>query len=117
LPPRQGEIWYVNFPNQPNDPHQPRRALVISENVRNFSPDVDDYTVIPIFSEGALGPTRVQLSEGIGGIDHDSVLFCEEITTLFEEFFGDGPAGPPVPRAIIEEVQRAVRRSLGELVP
>jgi hypothetical protein len=39
--PRRGEIWLVYTSGQPDDPHQPRPALVVSANVRNrLSDDV-----------------------------------------------------------------------------
>lgn len=114
-PPRQGEVWYVHTPGQPDDPHQPRPALVVSEDIRNRL--TDDLIVIPIFSRGRLGPTRVRLPAGQGGIDHDSVLFCEEITTIDRDFLSRGPLGEPVSAALLDQVIRAVRRALGEVVP
>ncbi len=113
--PRRGEIWLVYTPGQPEDPHQPRPALIVSENVRNRL--ADDAIVVPIFSAGRLGPTRVPLAAGTGGIPHDSVLFCEEITTIADDFLKDGPLGPPVPAAVLHAVLRAVRRALGEVIP
>lgn len=112
--PRRGEVWRVLTPGQPDDPHQPRRALVISSNARNYN--ADDVIVIPIFSKGALGPTRVALPQGIGGARWDSVLFCEEITTIDHQFMVEGPLGSTVPPEILDRVVRAVRRALGEVV-
>jgi mRNA-degrading endonuclease toxin of MazEF toxin-antitoxin module len=114
-PPRRGEIWLAYTPGQARDPHQPRPVLVISEDVRNRRRD--DAIVIPIFSRGRSGPTRVVLAEGIGEIPHESVLFCEQITTLGHDFLVDGPLGEGVPTPILERVLRAVRRALGEFVP
>ena len=112
--PRRGEIWAVYTPGQPYDPHQPRPALVVSENVRNRRGD--DLIVIPIFSAGRLGPTRVPIRAGVGGIRHDSVLFCEEVTTIHHDFLAAGPWGRPVPEQLLRQVLRAVRRALGEVV-
>ena len=113
--PRRGEIWSVLTPGRPEDPHQPRPALVVSADVRNRLRD--HATVIPIYSEGALGPTRVAIGVGVGGLRGDSVLFCEEITTLDRDFFGGRPWGSPVGGDILDAVLRAVRRALGEVVP
>ncbi len=113
--PRRGEIWSVHTPGQPRDPHRPRPALVISEDVRNRL--ADDCIVVPAFSAGRLGPTRVRIAEGVGGIAHDSVLFCEEITTISHDFLTNGPLGPLVPPALLGQVVRAVRRALGEVLP
>ena len=113
--PQRGEIWPVYISGQPDDPHQPRPALVISENVRNRRSD--DIVVIPTFSAGYPGPTRVPILAGVGGIHRDSILFCEEITTLDIDFLTSGPFGPPVPDYLLGRVLRAVRRALGEAVP
>jgi mRNA-degrading endonuclease toxin of MazEF toxin-antitoxin module len=113
--PRRGEIWSVYAPGQPFDPHQPRPALVVSEDVRNRRGD--HVIVVPIFSTGRLGPTRVPIGAGIGGLRHDSVLFCEELTTVHRDFLAHGPFGSRVPESLLERVVRAVRRALGEVVP
>ncbi|MBI4491275.1 MAG: type II toxin-antitoxin system PemK/MazF family toxin [Chloroflexi bacterium] len=113
--PRRGEIWWVHTPGQPYDPHQPRLGLVISEDVRNEL--ADDVIVVPIFSSGALGPTRVALRAGVGGVDHDSVIFCEEITTLHEDYLEEGPLGPRVADALLDQVVHAMRRAIGEVIP
>ncbi len=73
--------------------------------------------VVPIFSQGAAGPTHVPLARGAGGVKKDSVLFCEELTTLDREFLSRGPWGAPVSAAVLDAVSRAVRRALGETVP
>lgn len=113
--PRRAEIWFVYVPGQPDDPHQPRPALVVSDDVRNRLSD--DLIVVPAFSAGRLGPTRVALPAGMGGVAHDSILFCEEITTIDRDFLARGPLGPPVPEEIMRQVLRAVRRALGEVIP
>ena len=53
----------------------------------------------------------------MGGIRHDSVLFCEEITTIDVRFLTSGPFGARVPARVLERVLRAVRRALGEVLP
>jgi mRNA-degrading endonuclease toxin of MazEF toxin-antitoxin module len=113
--PRRGEIWYVYTPGQPDDPHQPRPALVVSENVRNTIRD--DLIVVPLFSRGRLGPTRVPVPAGSGSIPFDSIVFCEEITTLDRDFLASGPLGPPIGGHRMDEVVRAIRRAIGEVVP
>jgi mRNA interferase MazF len=112
--PVRGEIWFVDTPGQHYDPHQPRPALVVSSNARNRNSD--DVIVIPIFSNGNLGPTRLAIDAGVGGLAHDSVLFCEEITTLHVDFVRHGPLGPAVPAELLDRAVRAVRRALGEVV-
>src|SRR5205807_3223615 len=113
--PRRGEIWYVYTPGQPDDPHQPRPALVVSENVRNTMRD--DLIVVPMFSRGLAGPTRVAIAAGTGSVPVDSIVFCEEITTIDRDFLARGPIGPPLDRHRMDEIVRAIRRAIGEVVP
>lgn len=112
--PRRGEIWFVETPGQPYDPHQPRPALIISEGIRNRLSD--DFIVVPIVSSGRLGPTHVPIVAGQGGLPKDSVLFCEEITTLHRDFLIDGPLGRTVPPGLLGQVVRSIRRAIGEVV-
>ena len=113
--PRRGEIWMVETPNQPDDPHQPRPALVVSEDGRNRRrPSI---MFAPVFSSGAVGPTHVALPAGAGGIPHRSVIFCEEVSALHKMFVVDGPLGGTVSLSLLGRVNRAIRRALGEVVP
>ena len=105
----------VYTPGQPDDPHQPRPALVVSEDVRNRLRD--DLIVVPLFSTGRLGPTRVAVQTRAGGQRISGVLFCEEITTIDRDFLSRGPLGPRLSRSVLDAVLRAVRRALGEVVP
>ena len=101
-------------PGQP-DPHQPRPALVISEDRRNSLRD--DLIVVPIFSAGRLGPTRVPVPSRVGGLSRSGLLFCEEITTINRDFLYRGPLGPRISRQTLQAVVRAVRRALGDVIP
>jgi mRNA interferase MazF len=103
----------VFTPGQPDDPHQPRPAVVVSENVRNRVRD--DLIVVPVFSAGQLGPTRVALPSRSSGLRHTSVIFCEEITTIDRDFLARGPVGALSPR-VMDAVNRGVRRAIGEVV-
>lgn len=101
-------------PGRPDDPHQPRPALVISPNVRNRLRE--HVIVIPMYSQGSLGPTRVEVPAGTGGVRHGSLLFCEEVTTLDRGFLPRGPLGPPVDADVLDAAVRAVRRAIGEVI-
>lgn len=111
--PRRGELWYAYTPGR-DDPHQPRPVLIVSENRRNAA--LDHAIVVPLFSWGNAGPTRVPLRRGVGGLPHDSVLFCEEITTLDYRALEGGPLGEPVPQALLDLVVVSVRRAIGDVV-
>jgi len=112
--PRRGEVWLASTPGQPDDPHQPRPALIVSEDVRNRM--TDDVIIVPLFSRGRFGPTRVALAAGAGGLPHDSIAFCEEITTVDRDFLASGPLGGRIEPSAMEAVVRGVRRALGEVV-
>lgn len=113
LPPGRGEIWNVFTPGQPSDPHQPRPALVVSVDQRNRAED--DVLVVPIFSRGASGPTHVPIRGGTGGIAHDSVLFCEEVTTIDIDFLEEGPLGDKVSDSVLRQVVRGIRIAAGDV--
>ena len=75
----------------------------------------DDLIVVPVFSAGQRGPTHVRLPASASGLRHDSVIFCEEITTIDRDFLSRGPIGNLSPK-LMEAVVRGVRRALGEVV-
>ena len=108
---RRGEIYYAYTPGQPDDPHQPRPVLVISADIRNRRSD--DVIVVPIFSGGRRGPTRVPIASGVGGLSHDSVLFCEELATIDRDFLRDGPLGLPAPTTVLDRVVAAIVVAVG----
>jgi mRNA-degrading endonuclease toxin of MazEF toxin-antitoxin module len=47
----------------------------------------------------------------------DSIVFCEEISTIDRTFFRRGPWGERVTADVMDQVIRAVRRALGDVVP
>jgi mRNA interferase MazF len=113
--PRRGELWLVETPGQPDDPHEPRPALVVSDDIRNRM--TDDLIVVPLFSRGRPGPTRVQLRAGAGGLQQPSLAFCEEITTIDRDFLRRGPLGHRLDDSVMNAVIRGIRRAIGETVP
>jgi mRNA-degrading endonuclease toxin of MazEF toxin-antitoxin module len=88
---------------------------VVSADIRNALRD--HVLVVPIFTSGRPGPTRVTLTAGLGGLDHDSVAFCDEITTLHHDFMGERPLGSRVPGRALRDVVKAIRRAVGDVVP
>ena len=66
---------------------------------------------VPLYSRGS-GPTRIPIRAGEGGVEHDSVLFCEEITCLDEELLDEGPLGDPVSSSLLRRVVKAIIRAI-----
>jgi len=87
----------------------------VSEDIRNHLRD--DVMVVPVFSRGRSGPTRVTIAAGVGGLRRDCVLFCEELTTIDKDFLVRGPLGERVPATLTTAVVRAIRRAVGEYLP
>jgi mRNA-degrading endonuclease toxin of MazEF toxin-antitoxin module len=110
--PRRGEVWLAYTPGQPTDPHQPRFVLVVSADVRNRARD--HVLVVPIFSTGNLGPTRLVIPSEGSGLRYDGVRFCEELTTIDKVFLEEGPRGR-VSQNLLDQFVIAVRRALGDL--
>jgi mRNA-degrading endonuclease toxin of MazEF toxin-antitoxin module len=75
----------------------------------------DNLIVVPVFSAGQLGPTRISLPARSSGLRHNSVIFCEEITTIDRDFLTRGPVGA-LSAKLMEAVVRGVRRAIGEVV-
>jgi mRNA interferase MazF len=113
--PRRGEIWTVELPSQPADPHTPRPALVVSLDVRNRL--AGDVLVVPLSTHLRPLPTHVLIPAAVGGQRHDSMAKCEQITCLDKQFLVHGPLGRAVPEPVLNEVVRAIRRAVGELLP
>ena len=110
--PRRGDVWLAYTPGQPRDPHQPRFVLVVSADVRNRARG--HVMAVPIFSTGNLGPTRLVIPAHGTGLSYDSVLFCEELTTIDKDFFEEDEPRGRATDDLLDAVVIAVRRALGD---
>jgi mRNA interferase MazF len=88
-----------------------RPALVVSVEARNRL--ASDVLVVPASTILRPSPTHVRLKKGQGGIPRDSVLKCEQITTLPKELLSERALGGPLSDAVMGEVERCVIRSIG----
>lgn len=107
--PQRGEIWTVSVPG---DPHAPRPCLIISTpEVYAFSGEL---LVVPIWTSAPEAPTRIRLSGAQTGLHHESVLMCDELIRIPQDWIGSsGPIGH-VPIPILKQAMFALRLTLGE---
>lgn len=83
--PHRGSLYWVAIPAEPGEKRRP--ALVISMDARNRL--ADEVLVIPASTTLRLAPTHVRLKKGTGGLRRDSVLKCEQVTTLPKRHLGE----------------------------
>jgi mRNA interferase MazF len=105
--PRRGEVWLVNFPDDPKF----RPALIVSLDVRNEL--ANSVPAVPITTNPRPSPTHVALPVGEGGLAHDSMARCENVSYLHKSRLARGPLGGTIGRALMGEVERGLLRSLG----
>lgn len=105
---RRGYLYYLAIDKR-------RPALVISYNARNAW--AVDVLVIPCSTQLLMLPTHVRLRRGEGGLPRSSVLKCEQITNLEKHRISTGALGPPLSPARMRDVEVAVMRAIGIMVP
>ncbi len=112
--PYRGDVWKVAFPNRPSDPHLPRPAVVISNDLHNEYSDA--VLVIPISDEGLfkrnkLLPTQVFLERGVGGLTKDSRALCEQIVSVDKAKLIEPVLGK-IPSVIMTALVIALRKAV-----
>lgn len=107
--PLRGCLYWVTVADEPGRKRRP--ALVVSVNARNRL--ADDVLVVPASTTPRPAPTHVRLKKGTGGVPGDSVLKCEQITTLPKSFVSESALGGPLSSALLEDVERGVLRAIG----
>jgi mRNA-degrading endonuclease toxin of MazEF toxin-antitoxin module len=71
--------------------------------------------VVPIYSHvKSFADTYVNIPAREGGIPHDSMAKCDQITTIDKSLLADGPLGDRINQALMWKIHYAVRRALGE---
>jgi mRNA-degrading endonuclease toxin of MazEF toxin-antitoxin module len=105
--PRRGEVWLVAFPDDPKT----RPALIVSPDVRNEL--ANSVLAVPVTTNLRPAPTHVGLPAGAGGLAHDSMARCENVSYLHKSRLDRGPLADAISPALMREVERALLRSLG----
>ena len=107
--PLRGCLYWVSIPGEPGSKRRP--ALVISPDVRNRL--ATDVLVIPASTTMRPAPTHVKLAKGVAGLPLESVLKCEQITTLPKHLLSAAPIGGPLTARVLEDVERGILRAIG----
>lgn len=105
--PRRGEVWLVEFPDDP----KLRPALVVSPDVRNEL--ANSVLAVPVTTNLRPAPTHVLLAAGTGGLAHDSMARCENVSYLHKSRLARGPLGDAIAGALMRDVERCLLRSFG----
>ena len=73
--------------------------------------------VVPTFSKTAANiNTHIIISGGEGGLPHESIAKCDQLTTLHKSLLVKGPLGNRnrINEALMWRMHHAVRRAMGE---
>src|ERR1700685_3661101 len=105
--PRRGEVWLVAFPYDPRS----RPALIVSLDVRNELSN--SVLAVPVTTNLRPSPTHVALPAKQGGLMHDSIARCENVSYLHKSRLSRGPLAGTISPALMREVERCLLRSLG----
>jgi mRNA interferase MazF len=105
--PKRGEIWLVDFPDDP----KLRPALIVSIDARNEL--ANSVLAVPVTTNLRPAPTHVLLPAKQGGLTHDSVARCENVSYLHKSRLSDGPLGGKISPPLLREVENCLLRSFG----
>ncbi len=105
--PRRGEVWLVDFPDDPKS----RPALIVSVNSRNeFANSV---LAVPITTNLRPAPTHILLPAGEAGLSYDSVARCENVSYLHKSRLRRGPFTGTISAALLRDAELCLLRALG----
>jgi mRNA-degrading endonuclease toxin of MazEF toxin-antitoxin module len=82
--PRRGEVWLVEFPDDPKS----RPALIVSSDVRNEL--ANSVLAVSLTTNLRPAPTHVLLPAGEGGLSFDSMARCENVSYLHKSRLSRG---------------------------
>src|SRR5437764_13199465 len=95
--PRRGEVWLVEFPDDPKS----RPALIVSPDVRNEL--ANSVLAVPLTTNLRPSPTHVLLPVGQGGLPHDSMARCENVSYIHKSRLGRDALGAGASAALMRD--------------
>jgi mRNA-degrading endonuclease toxin of MazEF toxin-antitoxin module len=108
--PRRGDIWWVEFPQYPNDPHQPRPALVVSVDHRNER--ADKVQVVPLSSNNNGHRMNYSIPKAGTGLQYDSCAKCGDITAVAKVMLRGPAAIGHVSKEIVDGIVELAQQAL-----
>jgi mRNA interferase MazF len=105
--PRRGEIWLVDFPDDPKT----RPALIVSLDVRNEL--ANSALAIPITTNLRPSPTHVALPAGQGGLSYASMARCENVSYIHKSRLSRGPLAGRISDEMMSQIERCLLLALG----
>lgn len=113
--PRRGTIYWIDFPSQGGAVLEKRHpALILSNDANNQKSRT--ITVAPITGDnGRRVHYQVFVPERIGGLQKDSLIKLEQVSTLDKSLFGDYIG--VLPREYMDAVVKALKIHLDIYLP
>lgn len=97
----------VEFPDDPKT----RPALIVSLDARNEL--ANSVLAVPITTNLRPSPTHVALPAKQGGLIHDSMARCENVSYLHKSRLSRGPLAGVIGSPLMREVERCLLRAMG----
>jgi mRNA-degrading endonuclease toxin of MazEF toxin-antitoxin module len=105
--PRRGEVWLVAFPDDPKS----RPALIISTDIRKEL--ANSVLAVPLTTNLRPAPTHVLLPKDQGGLSHDSMARCENVSYVHKSRLGRGAFAGTENAPLMLEIERSLLRAMG----
>ncbi len=112
---KRGDVYWATLTPRSGAEQAGRRpVIVVSRDAFNQAPGWRSVIVVPVStspSQARRGPTAVMLPAGAGGLAHESVALCHQVTTLDRAKL-DAPLGS-LTTAHVRDVEDGLRIALG----
>lgn len=112
---KRGDVYWAKLaPRSGSEQTGQRPVIVLSHDAFNKVPTWRSVIVVPVSSslrQAGRGPTAVPLQAGVGGLHHEGVAVCHQVTTLdrgkLTERIGY------MPEEVIAQIEDGLKAALG----
>ena len=110
---RRGEVWRTSFdPVVGREQAGDRPALIVSDDRLNSSA-AGLVIVVPLTRTRRPSTSRVEIEPPQGGVRELSYAMCEQVRAISVDRLREGPWGPPLSPALMDEIDRRLRLLIG----